>query len=189
MNRAKNGVYSWDTCFGATRMQTSDNDLESKLAGFVRSYIHASESQDAAQAEEALRWVCSALEHFLGSLLDECDGWRGWVDGITPATDMLPDAVKVGSKVDLTVRGQALRGEHRGPFWIEPFLASVQIAATHDELTGYEIHFGDAARGLATFPSDKNVRRLEWYSPTEWLFVFSKGTLTKKDIAEGRSFR
>ena len=48
------------------------------------------------------------LEYFLGSLLDECDGWRGWVDDIIPATDMLPDAVRVGSNVDLTLRGQAL---------------------------------------------------------------------------------
>lgn len=124
------------------RSRTSDNDLEANLAGFVRSYVHASASGDASQAEEALRWVCSGLEYFLGSLLDECDGWRGWVDGIIPATDMLPDAVKVGSNLDLTVRGQALWGERsRGPFWIEPFLGSVQMAGTSDVLTGYKIAF------------------------------------------------
>ena len=103
---------------------------------------------------------------------------------------MLPDAVKVGSYVDLTVRGQAVWGERsRGPLWIEPFLGSVQIAVTHHVLAGYEIDFGDAVRGLAKFPCGKHVRRVEWYSPTEWLFVFSKGTLSKKSIAEGRTFR
>jgi hypothetical protein len=124
------------------------------------------------------------LEYLLGSLLDECDGWRGWVDGVVPATDMLPDAIKVSSGVDLTLRGKAVWGENaRGPFWVEPFLALVRVSEADDAIAGYEIKFADAARGLATFPYDKHVRRPEWFSPAEWLFVFSKGTVGEKSIA------
>jgi hypothetical protein len=186
--------FSYDVAFVAlvthlsalSRMQqrqTSSDDLESKLAGFVRSYIHASKNGESLQAEEALRWVCSGMEYLLGSLLDDCKGWHGWVDGIIPATDILPDAITVSSNIDLSVCGQAVWGERsQGPFWIEPFLGSVQIAETHDVLGAYEIHFGDAARGLAKFPHDKHVRRVDWFSPGEWLFVFSKGSLRKKSI-------
>jgi hypothetical protein len=161
----------------------SDNELEIKLAGFIRSYIHASYGEDSLLEQNALRWVCSGLEYLLGSLLNGCEGWRGWVDGILPATDMLPDAVKVSSGIDLTIHGQALWGEDaRGPFWIEPFLGSVRISETHDAITGYKINFADAARGLATFPHDKHVRRAEWFSPAEWLFVFSKGTVGEEIV-------
>jgi hypothetical protein len=161
--------------------QTPGDGLQSKVAGFVRSYIDATQSADPLRTEEALRWVCSGLEYLLGSLLDECDGWNGWVDGITPASDMLPDAIEVSSNVDLTIRGKAIWGERsRGPFWVEPFLSSVQIADRRDVIAGYEIGFADAARGLAKFPYEKHVRRAEWFSPTAWLFTFSKGTLSNK---------
>src|SRR5580700_2650925 len=93
----------------------SDNELETKLAGFMRSYIHASHGSDSSQ-QEALRWVCSGLEYLLGDLLEGCSVWRGWVDGILPETDMIPDSVKVISTVELSVRGRAIWGENsRGP--------------------------------------------------------------------------
>ena len=164
--------------FAARRMQqprTSDNDLESKLAGFVRSYIHASRGGGATEAKEELRWVCAGLEYLLGSLLDGCDGWNGWVDGIIPATDMLPDAVQVSSDLDLTVRGQRIWGKKSGgPFWIEPFFGWVQITEERDAVAGYEIDFGDAGRGLGECPYGKHIRLAEWYSPRAWLFAFSK---------------
>ena len=167
--------------------RTSDNDLESKLAGDLRSYINASEGEEPSGAEEALRRVCSGFEYLLGSLLDQCDGWNGWVDGIIPATDMVPDAIKVTSSVALTVRGKAIWGtQPRGPFWIEPFLGSVQIAEIHDVLTGYQINFADANRGLGEFPYGKHVRRSEWLSPADWLFAFTKGSLPNKSTADNR---
>ncbi len=161
------------------------HELECKLAGFVRCYINASQNSEHSQAEEALRWVCSGFEYLLGHLLDECGDWRGWVDGIMPATDMLPDAIKVVLPLDLTIRGLAIWGERsRGPFWIEPFQASARIAAGTDSLIDYEIYFGDASRGLARFAYGKHVRRAEWYSPHEWLFMFSNGDLAKRNTAE-----
>src|ERR1700716_4307975 len=113
----------------------SNGDLEHKLAGLVRSYIYASRGSDSSQEQEALRWVCSGLEYLLGGLLEGHNGWRGWVDGILPATDMLPNAVNVISTVELSVRGRALWGKSaKGQFWIEPFLGSVQISETSDAI-------------------------------------------------------
>jgi hypothetical protein len=150
------------------------SDLESKIAGFVRSYIHAVGSS-AASKEEALRWVCSGLECLLGVLLDGCNGWSGWVDGVHPATDMMSDSVDVISPVSLSVRGSALWGERgAGPFWIEPFLGSVEISESSDAIMIYNLKFGDAARGLGKVPFDKHLRRPDWFFPTQWLFTFSK---------------
>ena len=38
------------------------------------------------------------------------DEWLGWGDGILPATDMLPDFIRVISEVELRVRGRAVGG-------------------------------------------------------------------------------
>jgi hypothetical protein len=150
--------------------------LESKLAGFVRSYIAAFHRGDTSQQQEELRWVCSGLEYLLGLLLQARDGWAGWVDGINPATDMLPDSISVVSAVELGVRGWALWGESAGagPFWIEPFLGSVRVSDTADAIVGYNLRFGDAARGLGKFPNGKHLRRVDWFFRAEWMFSFSK---------------
>lgn len=152
----------------------SDSDLESKLAGFVHSYFHAVQDGDSSEQQEALRWVCSGLEYLLGSLLERCDGWSGWVDGIFPATDYFPDAIAV-SAVELNVCGSALWGERaEGPFWIEPFHASVRVSGTTPSIVAYKVRFGDARRELGTHPYDKHIRRPDWFCPTEWRFSFSK---------------
>ena len=155
----------------------SVSDLESKLAGFVHSYIAAFHRGDPSQQQEALRLVCSGLEYLLGVLLQERDGWAGWVDGINPATDMLPDSIRVVSAVELSVRGWAIWGESAGagPFWIEPFLGSVRISDTGDAIVSYELSFGDAVRGLGRFPYGKHLRRIDWFFPADWMFTFSKG--------------
>jgi hypothetical protein len=161
----------------SSRLTKSVSDLESKLAGFVHSYIAAVHRGHPSQQQEDLRWVCSGLEHLLGVLLQERDGWAGWVDGINPATDMLPDSINVVSAVELSMRGWALWGEGAGagPFWIEPFLGSVRISDTADAIVGYDLRFGDAVRGLGKFPHGKHLRRVDWFFPTEWMFTFSKG--------------
>jgi hypothetical protein len=155
----------------------SEFDLESKLAGFVRAYIRASSGGDSTEEQEALRWTCAALEWLLGELLQGSKGWTGWVDGIIPATDMLPDALVVISPVEFTLRGCALWGKIRG-FWIEPFLASVRISDNADAIVGYSLKFADATRGLGTVPHGKHLRRPDWFFPVEWLFTFSKGDVT-----------
>ena len=151
-----------------------DIALESKLAVLVRSYLQAALADDSFEQQEALKQVCAGLEYLLGSLLETCDGWSGFVDGIMPATDFLPDAVST-SATALNVRGSALWSKRtQGPFWIEPFLACVRASDAGDSLISYQLQFGDAARGLGTHPYGKHIRRADWFCPTEWMFSFSK---------------
>jgi hypothetical protein len=158
--------------------RSSDFDLESKVAEFIRSYIRASQGGDASEEQEALRWTCAGLERLLGGLLQGSEGWTGWVDGIFPAYDMVADALKVTSPVELTVRGSALWGKgSRGTFWIEPFFAYVRISENTDAIVSYSLKFADAARGLGTVPYGKHLRRPDWFFPVEWLFTFSKGAI------------
>jgi hypothetical protein len=156
--------------------------LEWKLAGFVHSYINACQSGEYSRAADALQWVCAGFEYLLGHLLDGRGEWRGWVDGVIPATDMLPDAIRLDSPLGLTVSGTALWAKSsRGPFWIEPFRGSVSLAVEEDALVDYELCFGDATKGLAAFPYGKHVRCAEWYLPREWLFEFSNGGVFRSD--------
>jgi hypothetical protein len=160
------------------RPATSDDELESYLAGFVRSYMQTSRGRDPAGQEDALQKVCTGLEYLLGRLLSRRVEWRGWVDGVIPATEYVPDSIQVISMVELSVRGCALWAKgSRGPFWIEPFLGCVRISETRDAIVGYQIHFGDASRGLANVPYDKHLRRPDWFHPAQWLFSFSNGTV------------
>jgi hypothetical protein len=149
------------------------DELEAKLSGFIRSYICSS---DPSQKEEALRWVCAGLEHLLGMLLNGCAGWSGWVDGILPATDILPNAIEVISPVALSIRGCALwANSGKSPFWKEPFHATVQISdAAEGTIVSYDLMFADTSRELGTVPFDKHLRRPDWFFPSEWLFTFSK---------------
>jgi len=148
-------------------------DLESKIAGWVRQYIRASNSADAAGDDESLRWLCSGLEWILGALLETKDGWDGWCDGIDPATDVLLKPIKIASAVELSVRGRATWYGNRG-CWIDPFFATVRISETADQIASYDIRFGDTSRGLANFPYGKHTRYESWYFPAEWLFTFVK---------------
>ena len=109
---------------------TPDGDLESQLAGFVRSYMHALGGDESSERQEALRWICAALERLLGRLLQEHGGGRySFVDGIVPGWDMVPNPVQVLSPRELTIRGTADWGENaRGSSWIEPFFASLRIS-------------------------------------------------------------
>lgn len=61
--------------------------------------------------------------------------------------------MKVLSPVESTVRGLAIWGENvRGPFWIEPFFASLRISEVSGTIAGYDLGFGDAVPGLGTVP-------------------------------------
>ena len=89
---------------------------------------------------------------------------------------MPPEAVKVVSLFEVSVRGYAMWAKaSRGPLWIEPFFGITRISETGDSIIGYELHFGDAARGLGSFPYGKHIRWENWFFPKHWLFSFSKG--------------
>jgi hypothetical protein len=146
----------------------------------VRTYVDAARGDDSSQEQEALRWLCSALERLLDGQLDGRDGWKGWVDGVLPALDMVPEAVTVISAVEVSVRGCAVwRKVAGGPCWIEPFFGIVRISEKGDSIAGYKLHFADAGRGLSRFPYGKHVRRTDWFFPPEWLMTFSDGAFTE----------
>jgi len=144
----------------------------------VRSYIEAVRGPDSPNEPEALRWLCAGLERLLQRRLQGREGWNGWVDGIVPATDMLPDAIQVISPVEVSVRGYAMWAKGRGPSWIEPFSGIVRISESGDSVIAYELRFGNAARGLGTTPYGKHVRWESWFQPVEWMFRFSKSPET-----------
>jgi hypothetical protein len=154
-------------------------DLEPKIAEFVRTHVAAASSEGVLQEREALRRLCAELERLLGLQLEGCDGWDGWVDGIIPATETRPDAIKVISPLEVSSRGSAIWAQSsRGPFWTEPFFGVVRISDSEDAIIGYELRFADAARGLGTTPHGKHLRWPSWFLPTEWMFRFSKSPET-----------
>jgi hypothetical protein len=152
-------------------------DIQTKLAGFVSSYIQASRQSDAASQEEALRWICLTLGSFLEECLRERNEWNRyhWIDDMLPAIVIIPDAVKTESATGLSIRGSTIWGDggKNESFWSEPFFAAVTITEAHDAITRYELKFGNAEQGLRKTPSSKHIRRLDWFLPTEWLFTFS----------------
>ncbi len=158
---------------------TSADELESKLAGFVRSYIRASTAGDSGQ-EEALRWVCVGLEFLLAELLDSSDGWSGWIDGIVPSTGILQNSVTVSSTLELSVRGCAIWLKVPRGCWIEPFFGSVEISEASDNIVTYDLRFADSARELGSTPYGTHLRRQDWFHPVEWKFRFSKIADTSK---------
>jgi len=97
-------------------------DLESKIAEFVRTYIEAAHSDNLSEEPNALRWLCCGLERLLQRRLRDLPGFEGsWADGVVPATDMLPDAIKVISPVEVSIRGYAIWARaSRARFWIDP---------------------------------------------------------------------
>jgi hypothetical protein len=114
--------------------------------------------------------VCSGLEFLLDSLLAYCEEWNPswWVDGVKAWT------TSVVSPAGLEIRGLALWApDTRSDCWIEPFAASLWLTAARDALAGYRLQFGSAAYGLGRVPSGAHIRRVDWYDPDEWLFVFS----------------
>jgi hypothetical protein len=151
-------------------------ELEAKIAGCVRSYFQALQGGDSSEQQEALNWVCTGLEFWLGSLLEGHEGWYGWVDGIYPATDyfltLLPQHLQRNS------RYLVLRWERHGTRsrWVEPFAASLLVSDAADSIIRYEVKFGDAARGLGNHSYEKHIRRTDWFCPAEWMFSFTKGS-------------
>ena len=106
-----------------------------------------------------------------------------WVDGIIPASDMLPESVTISGD-EVQIRGKAIwsKGGSRDPFWIEPFYAAIDLPGTGGSLLGYSLRFGDSARGLAKVPCGTHLRRVDWFYPESWVFVFTKGIRTQDEL-------
>jgi hypothetical protein len=130
-------------------------DPDSRIAQLVWEYIHC----DPMKEEEALAWLCSGLEWLLDRELQPCEEWTGWVDGVTPAHGMVPDAVKVVSSTEVSIHGYEMWGKAgRGPFWIEPFYGRISISPAGDSIESYDLRFADRARGLGGTPYGRHIR-------------------------------
>jgi hypothetical protein len=152
--------------------------LAAELANSAREYIDVAQDAGSAREQDALRRLCATLEYVLGNELESCEEWNGWVDGIVPAYGHTPDAVRVISHTQVSIRGYGIWGKSaRGPFCIDPFFSVVHITEAGDAITGYDLGFGDTARGLGAVPYGKHLRWPDWFFPSEWLFRFSKASL------------
>jgi hypothetical protein len=128
---------------------------------------------DEREAHE-LRSACSGLARFLGQLLAGHGKWSRyhWVDSA------LPSLAAVVSDEELSVLGSMIWGEKgRRKQWVEPFFASLRVSKSGEELLGYHIMCGDAAKGLGKSPYATLAVTAEQSNPEDWIFVFSDGTI------------
>jgi hypothetical protein len=120
-------------------------------------------------------WLCSGLEWLLGRELQPCEGWAGWVDGVTPAHGMVQHAVKVGSSTGVSIHGYAEWAKAgAGPFWIESFPGRICVSPGGESIESYDLRFADADRGLGRTPYGRHIRFESWFSPEKWMFSFAK---------------
>jgi hypothetical protein len=128
------------------------------------------------RGSQQLCGVCAdGLERRLAGELYGRERWKRWVDGVLPATDLVPEAVMAISAVEVNLRGFAIWEIGRGPAWIEPFFGIVRLSQTSDAILGYELRFADADRALGNVTYGKHVRRVDCFFPPEWLMTFSEG--------------
>jgi hypothetical protein len=150
-----------------------ENAVQSILARDVRSYMGARGHGDKSEEQE-LRSACSALARFLGQLLAGHEKWSRyyWVDSV------LPILAAVVSDEELSVLGSMIWGENRRTQqWVEPVFASLRVSQRGDEILGYHIMCGDAAKGLGQSPYATEAERAERSNPEDWIFVFSGGRI------------
>jgi hypothetical protein len=150
-----------------------ENAAQSILARDARSYIGARGRGDESEEHE-LRSACSGLARFLGQLLAGHEKWSRyyWVDSV------LPSLAAVVSDEELSVLGSMIWGENgRTQQWVEPFFASLRVSQRGDELLGYHIMCGDAAKGLAQSTYATKAEPAERSNPEGWIFVFSGGRI------------
>ena len=155
-------------------LQQEIQRLESLLATDLRTYLGAGNSSPE-EHQDQIQSLMATLEYLLQTHLEGCEGWKRsyFVDGIFPAFDVLPDCFSIADG-EMRIRGRADWCGESGA-WIEPFYAAMRLSAAGDPLSAYTLCFGDSARGLATVPYGKHLRRTNWFYPDSWLFTFTKG--------------
>jgi hypothetical protein len=146
-------------------------DLETKLAGYISSYLAVCGLGEEA-SQEQLRWVASAMGWLVARHLEGNSTWESyrWVDAISPSQ------VDVLAPNHLNLEGVLIFGDTRkgtGQYW-EPFSGSAQISETGDQVLSYRMMFGDITWGLGKVGYGKHPKGWNWSRPQKWLFTFSK---------------
>jgi hypothetical protein len=146
----------------------SSIDVEALLAEAVRTYLLA-EPNDRISEDENLCSVCQCLSRLLQDLLRSADGWSeyAWVDGILPCT-----AIRESTD-SLVLTGLLIwLGGTKSQEWKDPLLAAIRLSGNSPVRLTYELHFGDADRGLGKCPYGSQHDFP--YVPVEnWLFTFA----------------
>ena len=155
-------------------LQQKIERLEDLLFADLQTYLGAMNSTPN-QHQDQIKSLMETLEHLLQRHLEGCEGWNSscFIDGIVPAFDMLPDCISIAGG-EMRIQGTADWCGESGA-WIEPFYATMRLSAMGGALSDYTLCFGDSARGLATVPYGKHLRRTDWFYPSAWLFTFTKG--------------
>ena len=137
-------------------LEKLEREHEAALGAAVAAYLRLRHGCNWEREPEALRAVCHELEFLLRALVSRDGTWNASCDGISPATDMLPEAIEVVQPFDLRLRGKAYWLEGTDEQWglkvgnsITPFFFSASVAEEANVLSEYLIQFGDAGRSLA----------------------------------------
>ncbi len=111
----------------------------------------------------------SSIQFLLERHLGGCEGWprEGWVDGF------YAERIRVISPDTLEIPGYFIWMEEQKAAWLEVGFSAVQLAPNSDQLSSYVLKFGDASKGLATWPYKRDHGHV-WAAPKEWMFVFER---------------
>jgi hypothetical protein len=110
----------------------------------VGAYLRVRGVGDWDGEPEALRTLCRQLDYLLSELVNRDGTWSASCDGISPATDMLPEAIEVTLPCEISLRGRAywLDGDDEScrlnmDNRITPFFFSARLTAGQDILSEY----------------------------------------------------
>jgi hypothetical protein len=144
----------------------SISEVETSLATAVQNYLLAGPN-DHISEDENLRPVCNWLARWLGDMLENSDGWGPYrsVDDILPCTADRP------SPTDLVLRGLLLWMDDRTRDWKEPLFAKIHLSGNPSMPLEYEVHVGDAKRGLGRVPYG-TLHDYPYVPVDRWLFTF-----------------
>ena len=123
------------------------SEVETSLAAAVQDHLLA-EPNDRISEDNNLRPLCSSLARWLRDVLENSDGWGPYrsVDGILPCTADRP------SPADFVLRGLLVWMDDRTREWKEPLFAKIHLSGNPSTPLEYEVHIGDAERGLGSVP-------------------------------------
>jgi hypothetical protein len=141
-------------------------EVETSLTTVVQNYLLA-EPNDHISEDENLRPVCSWLARWLREMLENSGGRGPYrsVDDILPCTADRP------SPADLVLRGLLVWMDDRSQEWKEPLFAKIHLSGNPSTPLEYEVHIGDAERGLGRVPYG-TLHDYPSVPVDRWLFTF-----------------
>ena len=144
----------------------SFSEVETSLALAVRNYLLA-EPNDHISEDGNLRPVCGWLARWLRDMLANSDGWGPY----RSVDDILPCTADRTSPTCLMLRGLMVWMDDHARDWKEPLFAMIHLSGNPLMPLEYEVHVGDAERGLGRIPYG-TVHDYPYVPVGRWLFTF-----------------